>query len=249
MGRESIEKLTAWHRAQIGTRESGVNNVRYNTAYYGREVEGDEYPWCVSYIWCGFQETGLAKLFIGGGKSAYCPYVVGWARRHGRWVTGNYREGDLLFFDWDGDGAADHIAYCVRSDGGHVASVEGNVGDMVAGTTRYAASVMGAYRPDYGEEPGRQEHAVPVMGATGVAGKPMPELAAGARGTAVRIAQRLLILRGYALPLYGADGDYGQETEDAVRKFQAAMGLEADGVVGEKTWGALGGEKNGADRL
>jgi len=61
----------------------------------------------------------------------------------------------------------------------------------------------------------------------------------GDKGEAVKDLQKKLISLGYALPKYGADGDFGKETEAAVKAFQADNGLKADGIAGEKTLAAL----------
>lgn len=144
-----VSKLTAWFRSQVGTREVGENNVVYNTHYYGGEVSGSQYPWCCAFIWDGFRQTGLSRLFCGGAKTAFCPYVADYARSHGQWVTGGYREGDILLYDWDGDGKADHIGYVISWSGGSGKVIEGNTSDAVAIMTRSSTSVMGAYRPAY----------------------------------------------------------------------------------------------------
>ena len=62
----------------------------------------------------------------------------------------------------------------------------------------------------------------------------------GAKGPTVVEAQGLLLRAGYSLPKHGADGSFGAETEAAVKAFQQAHGLTADGIVGPKTWAALG---------
>ena len=67
----------------------------------------------------------------------------------------------------------------------------------------------------------------------------LPLLRRGSAGDAVRAVQYLLLTLGMTLPKYGADGDYGQETEDAVKEFQRLKGLEADGECGALTWDAL----------
>ena len=56
----TAEKILEIARSQIGTRESPANsdNVKYNTAYYGREVSG-KYPWCAVFVWWVFREAGL----------------------------------------------------------------------------------------------------------------------------------------------------------------------------------------------
>lgn len=69
--------------------------------------------------------------------------------------------------------------------------------------------------------------------------EPLPELSKGDTGDFVVKAQNALIANGCPLPLWGADGDFGDETESAVKKFQQDHGLEVDGVVGVNTWTAL----------
>jgi peptidoglycan hydrolase-like protein with peptidoglycan-binding domain len=55
-------------------------------------------------------------------------------------------------------------------------------------------------------------------------------------GTHVRLIQESLLAQGYALPLHGADGNFGPETEAAVRAFQVDAGaVDLDGIVGPET--------------
>ena len=77
---------------------------------------------------------------------------------------------------------------------------------------------------------------------------PEPELPAhslltrGSKGDEVRDMQSRLIALGYGCGQYGADGAFGAATEAAVKAFQAANHLSADGKCGVKTWAALDGE-------
>ena len=57
-------------------------------------------------------------------------------------------------------------------------------------------------------------------------------LAKGCVGEDVRQLQQTLLNLGYKLPRYGADGDFGSETAEAVRSFQQDHGLVADGTAG-----------------
>lgn len=61
-------------------------------------------------------------------------------------------------------------------------------------------------------------------------------LSHGDRSQAVRLLQHHLNLAGASLFV---DGDYGDETEKAVRAYQLKVGLVADGIAGPKTRGAL----------
>ena len=66
-----------------------------------------------------------------------------------------------------------------------------------------------------------------------------PTIRKGNKGLYVTLAQTMLLNRGYLLPKYGADGDFGAETEAAVKLFQKDWGLTPDGVIGPKTWAML----------
>lgn len=58
----------------------------------------------------------------------------------------------------------------------------------------------------------------------------------GSSGDAVRAAQSRLVVHGYSVAV---DGAFGSGTDSAVRTFQSAGGLTADGIVGLDTWANL----------
>lgn len=71
----------------------------------------------------------------------------------------------------------------------------------------------------------------------------LPTLKRGERSDTVRAAQILLEGYGYFLQPYGADGNFGTMTEQMVGVFQRDHALDADGVIGVKTWKKLLGMK------
>lgn len=64
-------------------------------------------------------------------------------------------------------------------------------------------------------------------------------LSNGSRGDEVKKLQTSLINAGYNVGSTGADGIYGSDTENAVRKYQQANGLDVDGIAGDQTLGKL----------
>lgn len=69
----------------------------------------------------------------------------------------------------------------------------------------------------------------------------MQTLKKGSKGDDVIALQHLLNVEGYKVTI---DGDFGAKTETAVKMYQKAHGLEDDGIVGNKTWTALGVKNN-----
>lgn len=66
-----------------------------------------------------------------------------------------------------------------------------------------------------------------------------PLLKRGSKGNFVRIVQEKLTAKGYSLSKYGVDGDFGSETENAVKELQRDSKIAVDGIIGNDTWAVL----------
>lgn len=67
-----------------------------------------------------------------------------------------------------------------------------------------------------------------------------PTIKRGADGNAVRLLQELLGHYEFVVGPLAIDGDFGPDTEKAVKKFQDYWGtLTVDGIAGPLTWTAL----------
>ena len=67
----------------------------------------------------------------------------------------------------------------------------------------------------------------------------LPVLKQGDKGIAVKIMQELLIGAGFSCGPDGADGDFGPNTGNALKRFQSARELTADTVCGKESWEEL----------
>ena len=61
----------------------------------------------------------------------------------------------------------------------------------------------------------------------------------GSKGPQVKTLQRLLNALGFNVGTAGIDGDFGNATHNAVKKFQQYNGIGVDGIVGKDTWNTL----------
>lgn len=143
----------------VGVVEKPVNNVIFNTHYYGREVNGSEYPWCVVYVWDIFRMANASKLFYGGGKTASCGAYKRWAVANKKTVglyDGKY--GDVALFDWERDFDPDHMGVILEYVGNGVyKTLEGNTGADNSNGGKVMIRYRSVYninciiRPDYDE--------------------------------------------------------------------------------------------------
>lgn len=83
-------------------------------------------------------------------------------------------------------------------------------------------------------------NAIATAGRTEKIMEQLPTLRKGSTGQPVTNAQALLVAHGIGVGPKGIDGNFGSNTEAAVRSFQTRHNLKVDGVIGSKqTWPAL----------
>ena len=151
-----VTELLDLARKELGTVETGPGQVKYNTAYYGRAVAGRQYAWCAVFIWWLFRQAGISRLYFDGGKTAYVPSLLHWAR--GRKLLADAPQpGDLVIFDFSGKGKAQHIGLCESADRETVTTIDGNTGSGSTGgkvlrRRRSKRTVLAVIRPDYPKE-------------------------------------------------------------------------------------------------
>ena len=153
----TVSELLEIARRQIGVKESppSSNNVRYNTWYYGREVSGSAYPWCAVFAAWVFDQAKV-KLPI---RTASCGSLMRAAQSAGCWVTGDYRPGDVVIYDFPGGAKTDHCGIVESVDGTYISAIEGNTssasdadGGAVERRARKFSQIVGAVRPSYDKE-------------------------------------------------------------------------------------------------
>lgn len=86
--------------------------------------------WCACFVsWCanecGYIESGVIPKFAG------CVNGSQWFKDRGQWQDSGFtpEAGQIIFFDWEGDGETDHVGIVERVENGTVYTVEGNSGD------------------------------------------------------------------------------------------------------------------------
>lgn len=141
-------RMVALAQGEVGVRESppGSNNgariQTYRTATAG--AAGTPGPWCAYFVSWLARQSG-APIGQNGAGMGYVPNIEAWGRQTGRFAEPSLtpRPGDIVIFERNGDGVADHTGIVERVDpDGRVHTIEGNSSDMVA-RREYAAGTGG----------------------------------------------------------------------------------------------------------
>lgn len=207
----------------------------YRAGYYNGNKQG--VAWCSVFVdWCHYMAAGEDKALARemtcqtGIYGASCTYSMGDYVRAGRFYK-EPKPGDQIYF---GSGStAVHTGIVCGVNGDTIYTIEGNTSDQsgvvsngggvfIKTYSRGDSAIIGYGRPRYAE-----------------LADPLSVVRRGHKGVRVKVLQVLLLGFGYSCGVWGADGNFGSETEKAVRKFQRIRGLQEDGVAGPETWKKL----------
>ena len=249
---EAVSKLLNWAVQQVGYVEGAGSWNKYAEDVRLQKLYGwnaQKQPWCdiftdEGFIVCFGLDAAAAMTYQPIGKgSAACRTSAKYFADNKAFVQ-QPEAGDVIFF-YDKERVINHQGLVEKASGGVVHTIEGNSSDRVQ-RCAYAvgsSAIAGYGRPKWSvvtdqaaddQSPADEVTVEPQKGIEG-----LPELKRGMTGEVVRAAQYLLNGRGASVGYYGADGDFGPQTEAAVLAYQRRNGLEADGIIGPLTWAKL----------
>jgi len=139
----SDEYADLWNAVMYGIHAGSEDIVAVAVSQIGN-VGGEPYwswygfgssaEWCACFVsWCA-NECGYIDAFIIPKFAACTSQGMPWFKERGLWQESGYvpEPGDIIFFDWDDSGNADHVGIVERVEGEVVQTIEGNTSDSCA---------------------------------------------------------------------------------------------------------------------
>ncbi len=208
--------IQKWYSARNG------NSFNYNFA------------WCAAFVTYCLVKSGGAGI----PDFAYTPWFAEWFQKNSRFTFGTkgMREGDVVFFNWSGKhtiGNIDHVGIVEKKvSAGLWHTIEGNIGNQCKRVSRDSKYIVGYGRPAYTDtKPTTQPNTgnlphkklVPFDFCAWPYTK-VTEIKAGTKNSrGVATVQYHLNRLNYT-PKLEVDGDWGELTTEANRKFRKAIG-------------------------
>ena len=208
-------------------------------------------PWCAAYVSAMAKQCGLLDTVY---PECSCERMIELYKKAGRWIEDDNhaaKSGELVLYSWSdlGNGdctkPADHVGVVVSSSGVTMKIIEGNLSNAV----QYRNLVVGARYirgfacPDFeGGGAVTEKNSVSAADTKPVAqtcSVELPVLRKGMVNGGVKALQLLLIGAGHGVGPDGADGEFGSNTEQAVKACQEKNGLSVDGIAGQATWSVV----------
>ncbi len=218
-------------QSQNGTVESppGSNKTPYGL-WYDRKLNGQK--WCAMFVSWVFHHAGhpLGAIQTKNGIH-HCQSAHNYYKEKGL-LTANPEPGDLVIYDWEGTGYADHIGIFIKWTTADKTAIEAWEGNTSTSNNSDGGQVMKRIR----SRNFIKSFINPGVYPTAVVTPVSTSLVKGARGSKVTQIQKCLYDIGYAVEI---DGWFGNQTETMLKDYQAKNAMSVTGVADGVTIGAL----------
>mgnify|MGYP002622609364 CR=1 FL=1 len=227
---KSSSKYVTRNDTGVFTLDKGSGNY----TYFGNVCGINPGAWCAMlistaiYEACGDSKADAKTVLWGVWPYAACNQLYdaapsGAKGRRGSWTP---KAGDVIVFTYDGS-TRNHTGMVYKTDSTTVYTIEGNSGDKCQKKSYKLtdSTIYGYVRPKYADAATATTKEKCTV-STYVIKK-------GSVGMGVIAVQAALNALGFSCGK--ADGEFGADTEKAVKSFQKTNGLTADGEVGTKT--------------
>lgn len=228
--------------------EEGTKYGRWYAEDHGAGFGASGVPFCAMGVSWVLDKVGVEPP---GGAFAYVPAGINAARRLRRLLADveDARAGDLVCFDWDDDGVADHVGIVEANFGSYLQTIEFNTSPGSGGSqgngggvyrrTRDWDSVAAVIRPAY-DTSGIQVGHLWEDGYWGPLTTAALQTILGTPADGVVSSQDL---RNKSLVLCAGDGwEWEWENPEGsavIEAMQQRLGVDADGFIGPDTINAL----------
>lgn len=242
MRRNAVQTLESW----LGY--SGANGKKkeiidlYNSQKplpVGYKVAYND-AWCATTVSAVGVKLGLTEYIL---PECSCSRMINLYKKAGRWTENDAyipQIGDLIMYDWDDDknfaitdnkGAPEHVGMVTKVSNKKITVIEGNKNDSVAYREiningRY---IRGFCLPDY--KTAAKKYGKTTATYVSVNAQ---QLQNGDSGNPVKVLQASLNALGFNCGTI--DGEFGANTEKAVKALQKSGNMSVDGIVGKNTW-------------
>lgn len=256
---KAVDRLISVAEAEIGylekksnrslddkTANAGSNNyTKYNRDLKNWTGEGSiDAQWCQAFVdWCFIAAFGVedAKKLIYVWTN-YTPTGSGAFKKKNRYIkrgSGKPKRGDVIYFYSSAKGRIGHVGIVYDVSSTKVYTIEGNTSGASSlvtnggGVKKKSYNLTSTYIDGYGSVDYSVLSGQNYDAATIPSSKTYKlgdrELYNYIEGEDVQELQKALISIGFDCGSYGADGEFGDCTEMAVRQFQSKNGLEVTG--------------------
>lgn len=223
-------------QSQNGTVESPPNSNKTTYGlWYQPSLNGQK--WCAMFVSWVFDHAGhpLGHIQTKNGIH-HCQSAHNYYKEKGQ-LTSNPQPGDIVIYDWEGNGYADHIGIFVKWTNSAQTAIEAWEGNTSTSNDSDGGGVMKRIR---------SRNLIKSFINPGVytdtAVTPVPSsLAKGARGAQVTQIQKYLYDIGYNIEI---DGWFGNETEMLLKDYQTKNAMNPTGIADAVTTGALQEDAN-----